>query len=53
MTQPFRLDAGQIEAEGFQSSACYLLKKISLLEPKVVEAEKVLNGLVRALRDHV
>jgi hypothetical protein len=25
----------------------------SLLEPKVVETEKVLNGLVRALRDHL
>ena len=24
----------------------------SLLEPKVVETEKVLNGLIRALRDH-
>ena len=23
----------------------------SLIEPKVVEAEKVLNGLIRALRD--
>jgi four helix bundle protein len=25
----------------------------SLLEPKVVETEKVLNGLIRALRDHL
>jgi hypothetical protein len=25
----------------------------SSLEPKVVETEKVLNGLIRALRDHV
>ena len=25
----------------------------SLLEPKVVETEKVLNGLIRALRDNV
>jgi hypothetical protein len=25
----------------------------SLLEPKVVETEKVLNGLVRALRDNL
>jgi four helix bundle protein len=26
---------------------------VSLLEPKVVETEKVLNGLIRALRDNV
>jgi len=25
----------------------------SLLEPKVVETEKVLNGLIRALRDNL
>jgi four helix bundle protein len=25
----------------------------SLLEPKVIEAEKVLNGLIRALRDNL
>ena len=25
----------------------------SLLEPKIIETEKVLNGLIRALRDHV
>ena len=25
----------------------------SLLEPKVVETEKVLNGVIRALRDHL
>ena len=29
------------------------LKDSSLLEPKVVETEKVLNGLIRALRDNV
>ena len=28
-------------------------KDSSLLEPKVVETEKVLNGLIRALRDNV
>lgn len=27
-------------------------KDASLLEPKVVETEKVLNGLIRALRDN-
>ena len=26
---------------------------VSLLEPKVVETEKVLNGLIRALRDYL
>ena len=26
---------------------------LSLLEPKVVETEKVLNGLIRALRDYL
>ena len=26
---------------------------LSLLEPKIVETEKVLNGLIRALRDNV
>ena len=30
-----------------------LLKDSSLLEPKVVETEKVLNGLIRALRDNL
>jgi len=30
-----------------------LMKDSSLLELKVVETEKVLNGLVRALRDHL
>ena len=28
-------------------------EKSSLLEPKVVETEKVLNGLIRALRDNL
>jgi hypothetical protein len=42
------------EAEGFKSSAVTLLLKDSpLLEPKVIETEKVLNGLIRALRDHL
>jgi hypothetical protein len=29
------------------------LKDSSLLEPKVVGTEKVLNGLIRALRDNL
>ena len=29
------------------------IKDSSLLEPKVVETEKVLNGLIRALRDNL
>ncbi len=28
-------------------------EKLSLLEPKVIEAEKVLNGLIRALRNNL
>ena len=28
-------------------------EKSSMLEPKVVETEKVLNGLIRALRDNL
>jgi hypothetical protein len=43
----------RLKAFSLQPSACNLLKKISLLEPEVVETEKVLNGLIRALRDNV
>ena len=43
----------RLKAFSLQPSACHLLKKISLLEPEVVETEKVLNGLIRALRDNV
>jgi len=30
-----------------------LNEDLSLLEPKIVETEKVLNGLIRALRDYL
>ena len=43
----------RLKAFSLQPSACHLLKKIALLEPEVVETEKVLNGLIRALRDNV
>jgi hypothetical protein len=48
-TQVARLKAFSLQPSAFS----LLLKDLSLLEPKVVETEKVLNGLIRALRDNL